>query len=124
MMLLGYVWFLSLAILGSAQEPWEINRSPSALEQDPNGVPDTRAATYFIDDSCLNEDEEDPDQMDVDENEPDFRDVMAEVQNMAREGFNRLKENLGDFRTGYIKIMKVSPENDIELKEQIVMSKI
>lgn len=108
-MLPNCFWLLILAILASAQQPWEINRSPTARLRNPNGIPDTRHATYYLDASCARTGR-------------DLRPVMAEVQRMAMEGFNRLRGNLDDFKTGYNKIMKVRPEDDIVLRDQVVLS--
>lgn len=108
-MLLSYFVFLLLAILGSAQQPWEINRSPTALAANPNGLLDQSPVSVFLDDSCKQQNK-------------DLRPVLDEVMAMAREGFERLRTNQAEFATGYTKIFGQAPADDPELRDQVVMS--
>lgn len=105
-MLLRYVWFLSLASIGSAADPWEINRTLKFNFQEDPGP-----ATYYLDPSCTQGDK-------------DLRGVIDEVKEMGRQGFNRLRNGIKDINFAYMRIFKVLPESDRNLKEAVIMSMI
>lgn len=115
-MLLHYLWLFLLASLGKAADIWEFNQNPEFCPIDPQTqrpIPqqDPGPATFFLDPTCTS-------------NGNDLATVMDEVIQMAREGFDRLGNNLPEFNAGYTRIFKVAPNDDEVLRDQMVRSMI
>lgn len=106
-MLIIFALILSLAALGRAVEPWEINRK-FVSAQFPEGEPDAGPVTYFLDPSCTG-------------GAHDIRPVITEIIQMATEGFTRLNNGDAGLAAGYDRIFKVAPDADLELKQQRAM---